>query len=205
MSDLINVLLNFSQSLGHLGVFILMTIESTILPVPSELVIPPAAFLAYKGSMNIFLVILLGVLGSMLGATINYFVARLLGRPLVYALAEKNFMKYILVTVHKIHRAEQYFLKYGNISTFLGRLIPGIRHLISLPAGFVKMPFLSFIFFTFAGSAIWVTILAGCGYFLGVNEASIKEYSQIISWIIIIAVLAIFIGVYFWKGKRHNH
>lgn len=195
MESLIQFLLELTRDFGYLGIVLFMTAESTFLPVPSELVIPPAAYLAFGGEMNVFLVVACGVLGSILGALINYTLARLLGRPIVYAIAQKRFMKYLFVTHHKLQKAEDYFIKYGNISTFIGRLIPGIRHLVSIPAGFVKMPLKSFIFYTFLGSSIWVSILALNGWLLGAHEVFVREYFTqltvgVIALIILIAIIA---------------
>lgn len=156
--------------LDYFGVFFLMVVESSFIPFPSELVIPPAAFLAARGEMSIFLVILFGTLGSLVGAWVNYFLALFLGKPVVYALVRRKWAKWFLLSEAKLERAERYFLKYGVVSTFVGRLLPVIRQLISLPAGFVKMNFGIFSLFTFLGAGIWITVLALLGYFFGLNE-----------------------------------
>lgn len=163
-ADWINFLLNISHQLGYGGIVFLMTIESSFIPFPSELVIPPAAYLAAKGQMNLYGVIGAGVVGSLFGAIVNYVLARTLGRTVVYAVAKRHFMRYLLVTQAKIERAEEFFLKYGNIATFIGRLIPVIRQLISLPAGFARMNFSKFLFYTALGSGLWVTFLAVATY-----------------------------------------
>lgn len=203
MEALIQFLLGLTRDFGYLGIVLFMTAESTFLPVPSELVIPPAAYLAFKGEMNVFLVVLCGVAGSIFGALINYTLARWLGRPIVYAIAQKRFMKYLFVTHHKLQKAEDYFLKYGNISTFIGRLIPGIRHLISIPAGFVKMPLKSFILYTFLGSFIWVSILALNGWLLGAHETFVREYFSQISIAVIGLVITIAIIFFLIKKKKN--
>jgi len=158
MLEIINLLLAFSSKIGYFGVAFLMTIESSFVPFPSEVVILPAAYLSQQGEMNIIFVILAGIFGSLFGATINYILAFTLGRKLVYSLANSKFAKILLISEQKIIKAEQYFLKYGNIATFVGRLVPAIRQLISIPAGFSKMNFKKFIFYTFLGSGIWTNI-----------------------------------------------
>ncbi len=158
------ILLDFSADLGYLGILFLMTVESSFIPFPSELAIPPAAYLAYQGEMNIYLVVLFGILGSLIGALINYYLAFFLGRPIIYSLTEKKWAKVFLISSKKIEKAERYFLKYGEASTFIGRLIPVIRQLISLPAGFTKMKLRPFIIYTTLGAGIWVIVLAVIGY-----------------------------------------
>ena len=161
------ILLDFSADLGYLGILFLMTVESSFIPFPSELVIPPAAYLAYQGEMNIYLVVLFGILGSLIGALINYYLALCLGRPIIYSLTEKKWAKVFLISSKKIEKAERYFLKHGEASTFIGRLIPVIRQLISLPAGFTKMKLRPFIIYTTLGAGIWVIVLAVIGYGAG--------------------------------------
>lgn len=195
MSAIITYILAIGVKMGHWGVFFLMTIESSFLPMPSEIVIPPAAYLAQKGEMNLVLVIIAGVSGSLLGATINYILGMTLGRSIIYALAKTKWAKLLLINERKIQAAEKYFLQFGNSATFIGRLVPGVRHLISIPAGFTKMKFSNFVFFTFLGSTIWVTILAVLGYWFGANDQLIKEYYHEISYagIILAAVFVIYL------------
>ncbi len=183
---LFNWLLGITQGLGYWGVGILMTIESSFFPLPSEIVVPPAAFLASQGQMNFFWIIIIGTLGSVLGAIINYVLALYLGRLVVYRLAEQRWAKLLMITPAKIERAEKYFLTNANSATFWGRLIPVIRQLISLPAGFCRMPFGNFILYTTLGSIIWVSILATLGYFVGTNKALLAQYYQEIFWILLI-------------------
>ncbi len=157
-----------------------MTIESSFIPFPSEIVIPPAAYLASQGQYNVYLVVLFGILGTLLGALINYFLALKLGRTIIYSLLETRIAKYLFLDQDKIKKSEDYFLKYGNISTFVGRLVPAVRQLISIPAGFSKMNLKSFIFYTSLGSGIWISILAILGYQLGANKELLSQYySQI--------------------------
>lgn len=200
MIELINILLVFSQTIGYFGIVFLMTIESSFIPFPSEVVITPAAYLAHQGEMNIILVILSGILGSLLGASINYFLALTLGRKIIYSLANRKFAKLLFINEAKIKKAEDYFLKYGNVSTFIGRLVPAIRQLISIPAGFSKMSFKNFIFYTFFGSGIWTTILAVLGYVFGANQELLAKYYKEISLLFII--IAVLIAIYLLFRKK---
>lgn len=203
MEQIVQYVLSISADLGYLGIVFLMAIESSFIPFPSEVVIPPAAYLAALGQMNIFLVIISGIVGSIIGACFNYYLALTLGRKFVYALANKKIAKLFLIDQEKIQKAENYFVEYGNLSTFIGRLVPAVRQLISIPAGFSQMDFKKFIFFTTLGSGTWVTILAILGYYFGANQDSLSRYYNEI-W-----TLAIVTGVGFilyliwkwWKGK----
>ncbi|MFA6305270.1 MAG: DedA family protein [Candidatus Gracilibacteria bacterium] len=202
MELLITKILAFAADLGYGGVFFLMAIESSFIPLPSELVVPPAAYLASRGEMNVFLVILFSALGSIVGASFNYLLARILGRPLVYAIAEKKWAKFIFLNKSHIEKAEKYFLERGNLATFLGRLVPGIRHLISIPAGFVKMNYFSFVLYTFAGAFIWSSILAALGYFFGENQEFILKYSKDIGLVFLAVFIVFVISFFFIKKMR---
>ena len=176
LNVIIQTLLDFSSEIGYLGIVILMTIESSFIPFPSEIVIPPAAYLASQGQFNIYLVILSGIVGSLIGALINYFLARTLGRTIVYSLINKKVARLLMLSEDKMIKAENYFRKYGAISTFVGRLIPAIRQLISIPAGFSKMKLGKFIFYTALGSGLWTIILAILGYVFGANQDIWMQY-----------------------------
>lgn len=169
-------ILNFTEGLGYLGITILMAIESSFLPLPSEVVIPPAAYLASQGKMNLTFIILFGVLGSVIGASINYILSLWLGRLVIYKIAGNRFARLLLITPEKMERAEKYFLANAKSATFLGRLLPVIRHLISIPAGFSRMPYGQFISFTALGSFVWVSILALLGFFVGENQTLLTKY-----------------------------
>ena len=199
MEGLIQALLNITSDLGYFGIMILMAVESSFIPFPSEVVIPPAAFLAYKGEMNIYLVVLFGVVGSLIGAIFNYYVALYLGRPLAYRLVEKKWAKYLLLSREGLEKTEAYFEKYGSASTFIGRLLPAIRQLISLPAGFARMNMGKFLFYTTLGSGFWVTVLAVLGYYWGANDEVLKQYYSEISWGILIVVA---LGILFFIVNR---
>jgi membrane protein DedA with SNARE-associated domain len=204
LESFIQLILSFSEGMGYWGIIFLMTVESSFIPFPSEVVIPPAAYLAQTGVMNIYLVVLFGILGSLIGASINYFLARTLGRTIIYKIVAHKFTKFLLIDEIKIKKSEDFFLKYGKISTFTGRLIPVIRQLISIPAGFSRMNFSSFLFFTFIGSSIWIIILAILGYTLGSNVDLLKEYYHIIKNIIwvTLTVLIIYFSVKLLRKKQ---
>ncbi|MDR1757732.1 MAG: DedA family protein [Bacteroidales bacterium] len=184
---------------GHLNygtIVLLMTVESSFVPFPSEVVVPPAAYAACNNEhpnlyvtpnkyLNLFFVVLFATLGAMLGSLINYFLALWLGRPLVYWFADSKIGHLLLLNGEKIKKSEDYFVSHGNISTFIGRLVPGIRQLISIPAGVSKMPMRPFLFFTFLGALIWNTILAILGYVAHGQKAFIDKYSHILSWVLI--------------------
>ena len=184
--------------LGNLNygtVFFLMMLESTVIPVPSELVVSPAAYHAAGGNLNIWLVILFSTLGADLGATINYVVAYFVGRPVVYKFADSKLGHLCLLNQQKVEKSEKYFYDHGMVATITGRLIPGIRHLISIPAGLAKMPYMWFLLYTTLGAGVWNCILAALGWYLHaiVPESQlndkIMEYGDYIKWTIIALVL----------------
>lgn len=153
--------------LNYYTVLFLMMLESTVFPVPSEIVVPPAAYhAAASGELNIFVLILAATLGACLGASINYFVSLWVGKPIVYKFANSRVGHMLLLTQEKVQKAERYFNAHGAVSTFIGRLIPVIRHLISIPAGLAKMPYGRFIAFTALGAGIWNCFLAALGFYL---------------------------------------
>lgn len=153
MEIIVEFFLTLASKLDYLGVFLLMAVESSFIPFPSEVVIPPAAYLAAQGKMNIFLVVGAGILGSLLGALINYYLAASLGRALILRLAAGRFGRIFFIDDEKIKKAENFFLRYGKTSTFFGRFIPAVRQLISLPAGFARMNLFLFASLTALGSA----------------------------------------------------
>jgi membrane protein DedA with SNARE-associated domain len=171
--DTITWLVATIGAMGYPGIFLLMAMESSVFPIPSEIVMPPAGYLVYQGKLNMGLVILNGTLGSLVGAYANYFTARWLGRPLVI-----RYGKYVWISEEHFNRVEQFFLRHGEISTFIGRLLPVIRHLISLPAGLANMNHLRFTLYTLLGAALWVSILTWIGFFLGENQALIAQYAH---------------------------
>lgn len=184
----------YEQNMNYGSITALMAIESSFVPFPSEVVIPPAAYIASKpdSHLNIFLVVLFGTMGALIGAYINYFLALWLGRPVVYKIADSKFGKLLLLNGEKVQKAELYFNKHGKISTFVGRLIPGIRQLISLPAGLSRMSLLPFTVYTLLGAGIWNTVLALLGYIAHGQADLINKYSHELSYVILILfVLAI--------------
>lgn len=198
LSQIINFIVETVGQLGYLGIFIMMFLESSFFPFPSEVVMIPAGYLAYKGEMNMYLVILFGILGSLVGAIFNYYFALKLGRRFLM-----RYGKYIFISEDTILKMEEFFNKHGHISTFFGRLIPVVRQYISLPAGLSRMNLFVFSVFTSLGAGIWVAILAFLGYFLGGNEELIKEYlHQII--IALLVLIVIFSYLYYKFTKRKN-
>ncbi len=194
----------YMQNINYYSVLFLMTLESTFIPVPSELVVPPAAWKAAQGEMNIFLVILFSTVGCIFGALINYFLAKYLGRKIIYTLVDTKIAHMMFINKEHMEKAETFFIKYGKSSTFIGRLVPGVRHLISIPAGVAQMNLRDFIFYTAAGSAIWNSILAALGYFLYTQQELLKRYYKDLSifFLVVFIVFAIFlIYKYFIKKK----
>lgn len=171
----------YMQNMNYFTITLLMAIESSFIPFPSEIIVPPAAYKAAQGELNIYLVVFFSTLGALIGALFNYFLARWIGRAAIYSLARTRIARLCLIEPKSIEKAEQYFVKNGNISTFVGRLIPAIRQLISIPAGLSKMPLKSFILFTTLGAMIWNIVLALLGYFIPQNmvELYYKELSYI--------------------------
>ena len=178
----------YEGNMNYTSITILMAVESSFIPFPSEVVIPPAAYIASKpdSHLNIFLVVLFGTLGALIGAFINYFMALWLGRPIMYRLADSKVGKLLLLSSDKIKKAEEYFNNHGKISTFIGRLIPGIRQLISLPAGLARMNLFSFTLYTALGAIVWNVILALVGYIAHGQADLINEYSHELSVIILV-------------------
>jgi len=203
MADFINLILSISNDLGYGGIVFLMAIESSFIPFPSEVVIPPAAYLASQGQMNIFLVIISGVVGSIIGALVNYWLALYLGRVVIYKLADHRFSRYLMISSKSVQKSEEFFLKYGNVSTLIGRLVPVVRQLISLPAGFVKMDFKNFCFYTTLGSAIWVTILAILGYAFGSNQELLAKYYKEISLLLLFLGLSVWFVIVKYKNLKN--
>jgi len=176
LHDIISVIVETVGAWGYPGIFLLMALESSFFPFPSEVVMIPAGYLAYKGEMSLTLAILSGIGGSLAGALFNYWLALKLGRPFLL-----RYGKYVLFKEHSLQRMEGFFARHGHISTFTGRLIPAVRQYISLPAGLARMNLGVFSFYTALGAGIWVTILAIFGYTLGHNEAAIRENIRLIT------------------------
>lgn len=208
-----DVLTWYDANMNYTAVGGLMALESSFVPFPSEVVIPPAVYVASnpetKGGMKVWLIVLVGTLGAMLGAYINYFLSRWLGRPIIYAFADSKVGHMLQLSREKVERAETYFNDHGNISTLVGRLIPVIRQLISIPAGLSKMNIAAFSFFTFIGAAVWNCILALLGYlaYQVADPSVIEQYSHMLSVVIIVLFCAVvaFLVLRAILKKRSSH
>ncbi|NVO09809.1 MAG: DedA family protein [Bacteroidales bacterium] len=166
----------YMANMNYFTIALLMAIESTFIPLPSEVVIPFAAFKAAQGDLSLWLVIVSGTIGALSGSLFNYFLAKYLGRPLVYKFADTRFAHLLMVTKEKVEHAENYFIRNGKSSTFIGRLVPGIRHLISIPAGLAKMKLRDFVLYTAVGAGIWNIILAIVGFYAYSIKDQILHY-----------------------------
>lgn len=195
------------EHLNYWTITLLMTIESSFIPFPSEVVVPPAAYKAAAGDLNIWLVIFFSTLGAVFGALINYYLALWLGKPIVYKFANSRFGHMCLINQEKVETAEKFFNKHGVIATFIGRLVTVVRQLISIPAGLAKMNIAKFIAYTALGAGIWNAVLAALGWYLEdiVPEeqliSTVTEYSHEIGYVIVgIVVLAL--GYVIYKGIK---
>ena len=196
------------DNLNYWTITLLMAIESSFIPFPSEVVVPPAAYKAAStGDLNIWLVILCATVGALIGALVNYFLALWLGKPIVYKFASSRFGHMCLIDQQKVEKAEQFFLKYGVSATLVGRLVPAVRQLISIPAGLAKMNLPKFILFTSLGAGLWNAVLAAMGYYLEsvVPEeqliSTVTKYSHEIGYGIM-AVVALALAYIIYKGVK---
>jgi membrane protein DedA with SNARE-associated domain len=190
----------FGEMYAHLGyaqIFFLMALESSVFPVPSELVMIPAGYLAHAGSLDPALAVLAGAAGSLCGASVNYLAGRTLGRGLLL-----KYGRYVLFDERKYRQGEKMFLDNANLATFVGRLLPVVRHLISLPAGVFAMPPLPFAVLTLLGAALWCSVLVAAGWFFGEPAVAIARHYTHELTLAIVAALAAFIGWFLWKGTR---
>ena len=194
--------------LNYWTITLLMAIESSFIPFPSEVVVPPAAYRAAANQeLNVYLVVLFATIGANIGALINYYIAKIVGRPLVYKFANSRFGHMCLIDEAKVEKAEKYFDDHGAISTFIGRLIPAIRQLISIPAGLAKMKLSTFLLFTTLGAGLWNSILAAIGYYLEsvIPEdqpmGKVTEYSHEIGYVFI-AIAILIVGFLVYKGMK---
>ncbi|WP_315349851.1 DedA family protein [Hoylesella saccharolytica] len=204
-----NWLLPLLNNLNYWTVFLLMFIEGSVIPAPSELIVPPAAYRAAAGELNIFLVVLVATLGALAGSTANYFAAYYLGRPMIYRFANSRLGHLCLLNQQKIEQAEKYFYDHGVVATLTGRLLPGIRQIISIPAGLSKMKFWKFALYTTIGAGIWNCVLATLGWYLhsfvplDQLNSKIEEYNSHIQIIVVAAlVLIALIAGLMWYFKR---
>ncbi|MFC1639583.1 DedA family protein [Gemmatimonadota bacterium] len=192
--------------LGYLGIMLLMALESSLVPFPSEVVLPPAGYLAAQGRMSAPLALGAGVLGSMIGALFNYFLAAKLGRPLLH-----KYGRFLLIKEASLVRAEEFFRRHGEISMFIGRLIPVIRQLISLPAGVAKMRLDLFAIYTALGASIWCAILTYIGWYLGRHATVVAEFDQLVAQyagratLALAPLMAIIVAVYIFRQRSSKH
>ena len=198
----------YASHMNYASITALMTIESSFIPFPSEVVIPPAVYVASEPTsalcatgnypVDVALIVLFGTIGAMLGAVINYLLSVWLGRPIIYKFADSRMGHLLLLSSEKVQKAENYFNDHGKVSTFIGRLIPGIRQLISIPAGLAKMHFGQFMLYTFLGAFLWNTVLALLGYIAHGQADLINQYSHELS-IIILALVGVVVIYYVGK------
>ena len=201
LQEFIHWLLDTLEGLGYPGIVVLMAIESSIIPLPSELVMPPAGYLAYEGKLSVWLVVLAGAAGSVLGALANYGLATWLGRPLLH-----RYGKYFFVREAQLERAEAFFRRHGEVSTFGGRLLPVVRHLISLPAGLARMSLPKFASYTALGAGLWCAVLTWIGWYAAskaevMTPAVIADYTgRATTYALPLILIAIVVHV--WRSKR---
>lgn len=196
MAEIVNWIVETVGALGYLGIFIMMFLESSLFPFPSEVAMIPAGYLASKGDMNIVAAFTAGAGGSLAGALFNYTLGHKLGRPFLV-----KYGKYFFIKEETIDKTEAFFQKYGPASTLFGRLIPGIRQYISLPAGVGKMPLYSFSIYTFIGAGIWCIVLLSLGYTFGEHEDKIKEAMHYI----LVAIFVLITGVFYYYRKKSTN
>ncbi|MEO1954527.1 MAG: DedA family protein [Campylobacterales bacterium] len=193
--DLVDLIFDW----GYLGIFIMMAIESSFIPFPSEIVLIPAGYLASKGEMNIVFIMSSALSGSMVGAFVNYYLSLLLGRKFLI-----KYGKYFFIKEQTLQKMDDFFIKHGHISTFVGRLIPGIRQLISVPAGIAKMNIGIFSIYTALGAGIWALVLTLLGYFIGENQELIDIYLKQITMVVLL-ILVILSSVYiYYQSKKKD-
>jgi len=188
-------------NMNYTTITLLMAIESSFIPFPSEIIVPPAAYKAAQGELNIYLVVFFSTLGALIGALFNYFFALWIGRKVIYSLADTRFARLCMIEPKSIEKAESYFVKHGNTSTFIGRLVPGIRQLISIPAGLARMPFKKFLLYTILGAGIWNVALAMLGYYIPKDLVD-KYYNELsIAMIVLGAGFVLFLIYQAFKKK----
>jgi membrane protein DedA with SNARE-associated domain len=193
--SIVEFLVSIISQIGYLGIFIGMFLESTLVPIPSEVIMIPAGLAASKGVMNIYLLTIVGIVGNVLGAVFSYYLALKVGHPILVRIG-----KYFFVREETLVKIEKYFANHGSISVFIGRLLPGFRHFISLPAGLAKMDFRLFLIYTTLGSTIWTSILSALGFFIGDNQEVIENnLSKLVLILIIISTLFI---IFYLRNKN---
>jgi len=190
-------IIDFVESLGYLGIFIMTIVEGTLVPIPNEITMIPAGYLVANGKMNLIWVLFAGIFGNLIGGLITYYIAYHYGRNLL-----NKYGKYVFFSPGKLQKVEQFFAKHGPASIAIGRIMPGLKHFISFPAGLAKMDVKLFTIFTLIGGGIWIILLVLLGYFLGDNEAVIGIYLKKFQWIIL-CVVGLLLPVY-WLYQKGN-
>lgn len=199
MQHIVSIIIGVVDKMGYLGIVAAMFLESSFFPFPSELVLPPAGYLASQGKMSLWAVVLLGTLGAILGALFNYWISLALGRPLILRLG-----RYFGLTEKCYARAEAFFRRHGEISTFVGRLIPGLRQYISLPAGLARMSIPRFVLFTGLGAGIWASVLSLVGYLIGNNQEIVAKSLHRITTYTAIGITVLVITYIVWYRRRNQ-
>ncbi len=202
VSAILQWLVDVVHHLGYLGVFLMTFLESTVLPIPAEVTVVPAGYLIFQGKMEFWPVLIASIMGTICGSLVNYYVAMKYGRPLLV-----RFGKFFLLTEKKVDKLDRFFAKHGEISTFTGRLIPGLRHFISLPAGLTRMDLKKFCFYTALGGGIWMLVLIAAGYWIGGNEALLNQYMPRLikaSMLLAVAIAAVYVYFSRRKARREN-
>lgn len=198
MEELLHWIVEFVKSFGYVGIFIMTFLESTFVPLPAEITMIPAGYLVQQGEMHFLPLMLISITGTVAGSWLNYWIADHYGRKL-FARHKKLFM----MSEQKLDKMEEYFKEHGPVSVFTGRLIPGVRHYISFPAGLARMNLRKFILYTGLGGGIWMTTLAALGFFIGQNEQLLHKYIKIIKFTVI-AVVVLVVGFYVWRHKKNK-
>ena len=196
-ASLVGWIVETIDSWGYFGIFVSMFLESSFFPFPSEIVMIPAGYLAFQGKMNLFMAIFSGIAGSLAGALFNYFLAAKYGRPFLL-----RYGKYVFLKPESLQKLEDFFAKHGDISTFNGRLIPGIRQYISMPAGLAGMPLGKFSLYTVLGAGIWVSVLALLGYYLGANEDQVAHYLKNATLIALLFIAGL--SLFYWLRQKNK-
>lgn len=194
----------YKENMNYFSITVLMACESSILPVPSEMVIPPAVYVAMNpgSDLTILLIIVFGTIGALIGASFNYWMSFWLGRIVIYKFADSKMGRILMLSSEKIMKSEKFFNDHGKTSTFIGRLIPVVRHLISIPAGLAKMNYFSFLLYTTLGAGLWNCILALMGYYAHDNQAMINQYSHEISYVFVAIGLVLLVALIYKLKKK---
>ena len=199
MAELVQEVVGLVSDWGYIGIFLLMALESSFVPFPSEVVLIPAGYLAFKGDMNIVMIMISALGGAIVGSFVNYFLALFLGRRFL-----EKYGKYFFIKEEVLLKMDTFFAKHGHISTFTGRLIPGVRQLISIPAGLARMNILQFSIFTILGAGIWAMILVALGYFIGQNQELIHVYLKELTVAALVFVVVLGFAYYRYEIYKAN-